>query len=91
LEEKASAYVSEELAEHSNTDGGLSSSNKSESLPPVRAKTAAELKFEEAQRKRLESKAKEMASKSHKERVAEFNAYLEKLSEHHDMPKVGPG
>jgi protein FAM32A len=28
---------------------------------------------------------------SHKEKVAEFNKYLENLSEHHDLPKVGPG
>jgi protein FAM32A len=32
-----------------------------------------------------------LASKSHKEKVAEFNEYLGKLSEHHDIPKVGPG
>ena len=31
------------------------------------------------------------ADKSHKERVAEFNNKLEQLSEHHDIPKVGPG
>lgn len=29
------------------------------------------------------------ATKSHKERVAEFNNKLEHLSEHHDLPKVG--
>lgn len=31
------------------------------------------------------------ANKSHKDRVAEFNNKLEMLSEHHDIPKVGPG
>lgn len=29
--------------------------------------------------------------KTHKERVDELNAYLARLSEHHDMPKIGPG
>jgi len=29
--------------------------------------------------------------KTHKERVEELNTYLSKLSEHHDMPKIGPG
>lgn len=29
-----------------------------------------------------------MASKTHKDRVQEFNAKLELLSEHHDIPKV---
>lgn len=31
------------------------------------------------------------AAKSHKDRVTEFNNKLEMLSEHHDIPKVGPG
>jgi hypothetical protein len=30
-----------------------------------------------------------MASKTHKDRVQEFNSKLEMLSEHHDIPKVG--
>lgn len=29
-----------------------------------------------------------MAAKTHKDRVSEFNAHLESLSEHHDIPKV---
>jgi protein FAM32A len=29
--------------------------------------------------------------KTHKQRVEELNTYLSKLSEHHDMPKIGPG
>lgn len=53
--------------------------------------TSSELKFKEISRKRLEEKAEKIALKSHKERVAEFNSYLERLSEHHDIPKVGPG
>ena len=32
-----------------------------------------------------------MASKSHRDRVREFNEYLTNLTEHHDIPKVGPG
>ena len=31
------------------------------------------------------------AAKSHKEKVSEFNNKLEQLSEHYDIPKVGPG
>jgi protein FAM32A len=33
----------------------------------------------------------QMMGKSHRERVAEFNTYLQNLSEHYDIPKVGPG
>ena len=29
--------------------------------------------------------------KTHKQRVEELNAHLARLSEHHDMPKIGPG
>ena len=53
--------------------------------------TASEHKFKEMARKRLEEKADKLALKSHKERVAEFNESLAKLSEHHDIPKIGPG
>ncbi|ORZ00994.1 hypothetical protein BCR43DRAFT_561334 [Syncephalastrum racemosum] len=54
-------------------------------------KTEAELKFEEAQRRRQMDRISKAAKKSHKERVVEFNQRLEELSEHHDIPKVGPG
>ena len=32
-----------------------------------------------------------MASRSHKEKVQAFNTHLSKLSEHYDIPRVGPG
>ena len=51
-------------------------------------KTAAELAAEKARQRIQAEKVKEMAKKTHKERVAEFNEYLSKLSEHHDIPKV---
>ncbi|KIJ94120.1 hypothetical protein K443DRAFT_684021 [Laccaria amethystina LaAM-08-1] len=54
-------------------------------------KTEAEKRFEEAQRRRLAHRVAKLAGKTHKDRVNEFNAHLESLSEHHDIPKVGPG
>ncbi|KAJ7751299.1 hypothetical protein DFH07DRAFT_826805 [Mycena maculata] len=54
-------------------------------------KTDAERRFEEVQRRRLEERVAKLANKTHKDRVSEFNAHLESLSEHHDIPKVGPG
>ncbi|KAG6356568.1 hypothetical protein INS49_014441 [Diaporthe citri] len=62
--------------------------------PPRSNKTEAERRFEEARRKRLLEKAETSRPellKTHKERVEELNTYLSKLSEHHDMPKIGPG
>ena len=62
---------------------------------PSRAhRTDAERRFEEARRKKLLEKAEGARPellKTHKERVEELNTYLSKLSEHHDMPKIGPG
>ncbi|KAI9512528.1 DUF1754-domain-containing protein [Russula earlei] len=54
-------------------------------------KTAAEKRFQEVQLKRLADKVKKLARKTHKDRVHELNTKLEALSEHHDIPKVGPG
>ncbi|PSR90803.1 hypothetical protein BD289DRAFT_365600 [Coniella lustricola] len=59
-------------------------------------KTETERKFEEVRRKRLlelseQANARPGLLKTHKERVEELNTYLSKLSEHHDMPKIGPG
>lgn len=62
--------------------------------PSKSHKTEAERRFEEARRKRLLEKAETSRPellKTHKERVEELNTYLSKLSEHHDMPKIGPG
>lgn len=53
--------------------------------------TPAEEKFLEIQRKRKMEKLTDLASQSHKDKVQEFNEKLSKLSEHHDIPKVGPG
>ncbi|KAF8347100.1 hypothetical protein F5887DRAFT_941805 [Amanita rubescens] len=54
-------------------------------------KTDAEKRFEEAQKRRLAQRVAKLARKTHKDRVNEFNSHLETLSEHHDIPKVGPG
>lgn len=53
-------------------------------------KTAAEMAFEKAHKERR-LKQQKATYKSHKEKVAEFNDKLSKLSEHYDIPKVGPG
>jgi len=59
-----------------------------DSTPP---KTEAERRYEEMKRKRLEDRLKREGVKTHKERVEELNKYLSTLSEHHDMPRIGPG
>ncbi|KIX94567.1 uncharacterized protein Z520_09613 [Fonsecaea multimorphosa CBS 102226] len=54
-------------------------------------KTEAERRYEEQRRRRLEERLKREGVKTHKERVEELNRYLSSLSEHHDMPRIGPG
>lgn len=53
--------------------------------------TPAERRYIE-QREQLDIKrlAKE-ANKSHRDRIQDFNQYLANMSEHYDIPKVGPG
>lgn len=86
--EKVDAEVSEEEVAHPVTTTQT-------------AKTEAERKHEEMRRKRvsirleshderltqsqLEERLKREGTKTHKERVEEFNKYLSTLSEHHDM------
>jgi protein FAM32A len=56
-----------------------------------RQKTEAERRHDEMRRKRMEERLKKEGVKTHKEKVEELNKYLSGLSEHHDMPKIGPG
>lgn len=49
--------------------------------------TPAELRHLERKRKTEEARLEKLASKTHKERVREFNEHLGSLSEHHDIPK----
>jgi protein FAM32A len=54
-------------------------------------RTEAERKFDDRVRKLEEERIRKLAQKSHKDRIKEFNEKLANLSEHHDIPKVGPG
>ncbi|KAL8864295.1 MAG: hypothetical protein Q9198_009962 [Flavoplaca austrocitrina] len=65
--------------------------HRDESVSSRAGKTEAELRHEERRRRRLEERLKREGTKTHKEKVEEFNHYLSNLSEHHDMPRIGPG
>ncbi|KAJ9512741.1 hypothetical protein QJQ45_019050 [Haematococcus lacustris] len=54
-------------------------------------RTEAEKRFEARQIQLEAERLKKLAGKSHRDRVKDFNDYLAKLSEHHDIPRVGPG
>lgn len=53
--------------------------------------TPAERRYiEQKQQLDVHRLAKE-ANKSHRDRIQDFNQYLANMSEHYDIPKVGPG
>ncbi|KAF5384903.1 hypothetical protein D9615_001298 [Tricholomella constricta] len=79
------------LEEESSRSPSGSGSNSPAPTGGSSRKTEAEKRFEEVQKRRLAERVAKLANKTHKDRVNEFNAHLESLSEHHDIPKVGPG
>lgn len=53
--------------------------------------TPAERRYIE-QREQIDVKRlAKTANKSHRDRIQDFNQYLANMSEHYDIPKVGPG
>lgn len=76
---------------HESQDPQESKIPEAQIPPEPRQKTAAEIKFQEIQRKRMLAKVEKEGVKSHKEKVQEFNAHLASLTEHNDIPRVGPG
>jgi protein FAM32A len=61
--------------------------------PPPRAdtRTDAQKRHDAALAAREAARIRLLAAQSHRERVADFNDKLAAMSEHHDIPKVGPG
>ncbi|KAJ1531556.1 hypothetical protein ONE63_000229 [Megalurothrips usitatus] len=51
-------------------------------------RTKAELAFLKQQEKMQKERIAQKASKTHKQRVEEFNRHLDSLTEHFDIPKV---
>ena len=53
--------------------------------------TPAERRYME-QKERIDvHRLAKTANKSHRDRIQDFNQYLANMSEHYDIPKVGPG
>ncbi|KAL1224180.1 hypothetical protein V5N11_031317 [Cardamine amara subsp. amara] len=53
--------------------------------------TPAERRYIEQKRRLDVQKLAKDANKSHRNRIEDFNQYLANMSEHYDIPKVGPG
>lgn len=60
--------------------------------PNVHHATSGHKNFTNHHTSQLDERLKrEGGAKTHKQRVEELNKYLSTLSEHHDMPRIGPG
>ncbi|KAK1152497.1 protein FAM32A [Acipenser oxyrinchus oxyrinchus] len=51
-------------------------------------RTPAQIAFDKMQEKRQMERILNKASKTHKQRVEDFNRHLDNLTEHYDIPKV---
>ncbi|KAH6776835.1 7-dehydrocholesterol reductase-like protein [Perilla frutescens var. hirtella] len=75
----------EETGDANKSTGDERSANWDDNLTP------AERRYME-QRERIDShKLAKTSNKSHRDRIEDFNQYLANMSEHYDIPKVGPG
>jgi len=75
----------------SSVQDEASPSAESNLLFPKDHRTTSEIAFDLIQAKRAKERAQKQSAKSHRQKVEEFNQYLGDLSEHYDIPKVGPG
>ncbi|CAH2293386.1 FAM32A [Pelobates cultripes] len=69
----------------------MQTNNKNEDekkKPSLDKRTPAQLAFEKMQEKRQMERILKKASKTHKQRVEDFNRHLDTLTEHYDIPKV---
>ncbi|EPS72511.1 hypothetical protein M569_02248 [Genlisea aurea] len=86
----ASGYLEKE-AEEKSERGGPSSKDANSGSNWNDHLTPAERRYME-QREKIDShKLAKTSNKSHRDRIQDFNQYLANMSEHYDIPKVGPG
>ncbi|KAI0230236.1 Protein FAM32A [Lamellibrachia satsuma] len=78
---KDAKKILEQLSKHDDGE-------QSEAPQRIDKRTKAEIKFAETKAKRDAEEILKKASKTHKERIMEFNEHLDNLSEHFDIPKV---
>ena len=76
--------------EESNPEEDIDSFTKEKKVTDS-FKTPAELTFELVRKKRSMDRIQKRLELSHKEKVEKFNNKLSKLSDHFDIPRVGPG
>ncbi|KAK3427903.1 hypothetical protein EUGRSUZ_F04029 [Eucalyptus grandis] len=87
---EGAALSNEPIEDEINDESKLSEEGK-EAAPYDHQLTPAEKRYIE-QREQIDvKKLAKTANKSHRDRIQDFNQYLANMSEHYDIPKVGPG
>ncbi|ORY74627.1 hypothetical protein BCR37DRAFT_389880 [Protomyces lactucae-debilis] len=87
----ASAQAQTEADTAASASASASASDAQESLRKRDTRTPAQRKFDEIKRIREQREIERTGGQSHQERIQAMNTHLSRLSEHHDMPKIGPG
>ncbi|XP_032752027.1 protein FAM32A-like [Rattus rattus] len=67
---------------------GMRKKSEEEKQHCLDKRTPAQAAFEKMQEKRQMERILKKASKTHKQRVEDFNRHLDTLTEHYDIPKV---
>ncbi|XP_045019318.1 protein FAM32A-like [Bubalus bubalis] len=70
------------------TMGKIQKNQEEELRHHLDKRTPAQVAFEKVQEKRQMERILKKASKTHKQRVQDFNRHLDTLMEHYDIPKV---
>nr|WJH19562.1 Ovarian tumor-associated gene 12 (OTAG12) [Euglena gracilis] len=87
-EKKKKKRKAEELAVAVVPEATKAEEKPKEKVDP---RTPAERAYDEELQARAKLKAQKIAAKSYRDRIDEFNAKIATISEHYDIPKVGPG
>ncbi|GJT84154.1 FAM32A-like protein [Tanacetum coccineum] len=95
LSEQAVKTISDEISEGSDmgtmAEEEANDGEKSKGASYLDSMTPAERRYMEQRQKIDMQKMAKTSNKSHRDRLSEFNQYLANMSEHYDIPKVGPG
>uniref|UniRef100_A0A5B7B7D2 Protein FAM32A-like n=1 Tax=Davidia involucrata TaxID=16924 RepID=A0A5B7B7D2_DAVIN len=85
----------EDINDANKSSGEANDANKSSeeasAAPYDDHLTPAERRYMEQREKIDIHRLAKTANKSHRDRIEDFNQYLANMSEHYDIPKVGPG
>ncbi|WJZ95666.1 hypothetical protein VitviT2T_014419 [Vitis vinifera] len=90
LSADGSTRLSTDPNEEDPNDANKSSGEKN-AAPYDDHLTPAERRYIEQREKLDVNRLARISNKSHRDRIQDFNQYLANMSEHYDIPKVGPG